>query len=177
MLLGIFAQETTGLTVQPYWVLVAIVQFLLLFFLLQKFLWGPIQKTLQARADRIREGLETAEAAKRERTQMQAAVERLLAEARGEAAALSERSAQAAEAAAAEIRAQAKRESDRIRERAKADAEQFHQQALSQLRAEVASMAVLAASRILGREVDAKAHQALIERSLDEAGTELGKQN
>ncbi len=38
-------------------------------------------------------------------------------------------------------------------------------------------MAILAASRILGKEVDAKAHQALIERSLDEAGTELGKQN
>ena len=177
MLLGILAQETSGLTVQPYWVLVAIVQFLLLFFLLQKFLWGPIQKTLQARADRIREGLETAEAAKRERAQMQAEVERLLAAARREAAALSERAAQAAEAAAAEIRAQAKQESDRIRERAKADAEQLHQQALSQLRAEVASMAVLAASRILGKEVDAKAHQALIERSLDEAGTELGKQN
>ena len=177
MLLGILAEETTGLTVQPWWVLVAIVQFLLLFFLLQKFLWGPIQKTLQARADRIREGLETAEAAKRERTQMRAEVERLLAEARREAAALSERAAQAAEAAAVEIRAQAKQESDRIRERAKADAEQLHQQALSQLRAEVASMAVLAASRILGKEVDAKAHQALIERSLDEAGTELGKQN
>jgi F-type H+-transporting ATPase subunit b len=165
------------MTVQPYWVLVAIVQFLLLFFLLQKFLWGPIQKTLKARADRIREGLETAEAAKRERAEMQTQVERLIAEARREAAALSERAAQAAEAAAAEIRAQAKQEGDRIRERARADAEQLHQQALSQLRAEVASMAVLAASRILGKEVDAKAHQALIERSLDEAGVELGKTN
>jgi F-type H+-transporting ATPase subunit b len=165
------------MTVQPYWVLVAIVQFLLLFFLLQKFLWGPIQKTLQARAERIREGLETAEAAKRDRAEMKLQVERLLAEARRDAAALSERAAQAAEAAAAEIRAQAKQEGDRIRERARTDAEQLHQQALSQLRAEVASMAVLAASRILGKEVDAKAHQALIERSLDEAGTELGKAN
>jgi len=177
MLLGILAEETSGLSVQPYWVLVAIVQFLLLFFLLQKFLWGPIQKTLQSRADRIREGLETAETAKRERTQMQAEVERLLADARRESAALSERAAQAAEAAAAEIRTQAKQEGDRIRERAKADAAQFHQQALSQLRGEVASLAVLAAGRILGKEVDAKAHQALIERSLDEAGTELGKAN
>lgn len=177
MSLAILAEETTGLTVQPYWVLVAIVQFLLLFFLLQKFLWGPIQKTLQARADRIREGLETAEAAKRERAEMKVQVERLLADARRDAAALSERAAQAAEAAAAEIRAQAKAESDRIRERARTDAEQLHQQALSQLRGEVASMAVLAASRILGKEVDARAHQALIERSLDEAGTELGKSN
>jgi len=164
-----------GLTVQPYWVLVAIVQFLVLFFLLQRFLWGPIQKTLQARADRIREGLETAEAAKRERAQMQAEVERLLAEARREAAAIAERATRAAEAAAADIQTQAKAEGDRLRERAKADAEQLHQQALSQLRAEVASMAVLAAARILGKEVDANAHRALIERSIDEAGRELGK--
>ena len=165
------------MTVQPYWVLVAIVQFLVLFFLLQKFLWGPIQKTLQARADRIREGLETAETAKRERAEMQTQVEKLLADARRDAAALAERAAQAADAAAAEIRALAKQEGDRIRQRARTDAEQLHQQALSQLRAEVASMAILAASRILGKEVDAKAHQALIERSLDEAGTELGKAN
>ena len=177
MSLGILAEETTGLTVQPYWVLVAIVQFLLLFYLLQRFLWGPIQRTLQARADRIREGLELAEAAKRERAQMTVEVERLLNEARREASAIAERTTKAAEAAAADIRTQAKTDGDRLRERAKADAEQLHQQALAQLRGEVASMAVLAASRILGREVDAKTHQSLIERSLDEAGAELGKPN
>jgi F-type H+-transporting ATPase subunit b len=171
--IGILAEG--GLTVEPYWVLVAIVQFGLLFYLLQRFLWGPVTKALDARAQRIREGLDNAEAAKRERTQMQAEVERLLNEARREAAGIAERTTQAAEAAAAEIRAQAKVEGDRLRERAKTDAEQLHQQALAQLRSEVASMAVLAASRILGREVDAKTHQALIERSLDEAGPNLGK--
>src|SRR5437868_7446876 len=105
---GILAEG--GLTVQPYWVLVAIVQFLVLFFLLQRFLWGPIQRTLQARAERIREGLEAAEAAKRDRTQMQAEVERLLAEARREAAAIAERATKAAELAGADIRAEAKAE-------------------------------------------------------------------
>jgi len=177
MQLGILAEETTGLTVQPYWVLVAIVQFLILFFLLQRFLWGPIQKTLQARADRIREGLEAAEAAKRDRTQMKAEIEKLLTEARREAAAIAERATKAAELAAADIRAQAKTEADRLRERAKVEADQLHQQALAQLRSEVASMVVLAASKILGKEVDANTHKALIERSLDDAGSELGKQN
>ena len=42
----LMAEETTGLVVQPYWVLVSIVQFGILFFLLQRFLWGPITKTL-----------------------------------------------------------------------------------------------------------------------------------
>ena len=171
--IGVLAEG--GLLVQPYWVLVAIVQFGLLFYLLQRFLWGPVTKALDARAQRIRQGLDDAEAAKRERTQMTAEVERLLGEARREAAAIAERTTQAAEAAAAEIRTQAKAEGDRLRERAKTDAEQLHQQALAQLRGEVASMAVLAASRILGKEVDAKTHQALIERSLDEAGPDLRK--
>lgn len=170
------AEEAGGpLTVHPYWVLVSIVQFLLLFYLLRRFLWGPILRTLQLRADRIREGLQAAEAAKREREQMRAEVERLLAQARQEAAAIAERTTKAAEDAAAGVRAEAKAAADRIRERGRADAQQLHDQALSQLRSEVASMVVLAAGRILGREVDATAHRALIERSLDEAGPQLGR--
>ena len=176
MLFSPLTEEGGGaLTVHPYWIVVSIVQFLLLFYLLRRFLWGPILRTLQARADRIREGLENAEAARREREQLQAEVERLLGEARREAAALSERATRAAEAAAADIRAEAKAEGDRLRERARVDALRLHEQALAQLRGEVAAMAVLAAGRILGKEVDANAHRAFIERSLDEAGAELGK--
>jgi F-type H+-transporting ATPase subunit b len=156
-------------------VLVSIVQFLLLFYLLRRFLWGPIQATLQRRADRIREGLEAAEAAKREREQMRVEVERLLAEARQEAAALAERTTEAAEAAAAQIREQAKADADRTRERGRTDADKIHDQALSQLRSEVANMVVLAASRILGREIGPDQHRALIERSLDEATPEIRK--
>jgi F-type H+-transporting ATPase subunit b len=175
MLLRPLLEEAPGLLVQPYWVLVAIVQFGLLFFLLQKFLWGPILRTLRTRAEKIREGLDAAEAAKREREQMTQEVERLLGEARREAQAIAERSTKAAEDAAAGIRAEARTEGDRIRERARTDAEQLHRQALAELRSEVASLAVLAASRILGKEVDASAHQTLIERSIDEAGGELGR--
>lgn len=173
-----FATEETNafaLVVEPWWVLVSIVQFLVLFFLLRRILWGPVTQTLRSRADRIREGLEAADAAKREREQMTVEVERLLGAARREAAAIAERTTKAAEAAAAEIRTEAKAEADRIRERGRADSQHLHDQALAQLRSEVAGLAILAASRILGREVDATSHQALIERSLDEAGSELGR--
>jgi F-type H+-transporting ATPase subunit b len=171
------AEDTGALLVRPFWVLVSIANFLVLLYVLRRVLWGPVMAMLEERAKRVREGIELAAAAKRERGEMQAEVERLLIEARREAAAIAERTTKAAEAAATEIRAQAKVEGDRLRERARTDAEQLHQQALTQLRGEVASMAVLAASRILGKEVDANTHRALIERSLDEAGTELGKQN
>jgi F-type H+-transporting ATPase subunit b len=169
-------EEGTGaLTVHPYWVLVSIVQFLLLFWLARVFLWGPIQTTLAQRSQRIREGLDAAEAAKREREQMRVEVEKLLTDARREASELAERTTKAAEAAAAEIRAQARTEADRIRDKGRGDARQLHDQALAQLRGELASMVVLAAGRILGREIGPDQHRALIERSLDEAGSEIRK--
>ncbi len=64
-------------------------------------------------------------------------------------------------------------EADRIREKGRTDAQQLHDQALAQLRSEVASMVVLAASRILEKEISPEKHRALIERSLDEAGGEM----
>ncbi|HEV8468770.1 MAG TPA: F0F1 ATP synthase subunit B [Candidatus Limnocylindria bacterium] len=159
----------------PYWVLVSIVQFLLLFYLLRRFLWGPVLRTLRDRAARIREGLELAEEAKAERERIKAEVERLLAAARLEAQAIADQTTKAAEEAAAAIRAQAKAEADRIREHGRVDARQLHDQALAQLRSEVAGMVVLAASRVLGREVNAEQHRELIERSLEEAGTQLSE--
>ncbi len=169
-------ESPTALVVHPFWVLVSIVNFLVLLYLLRRFMWGPIMSTLDRRAAKIREGLELTESARLEREQLKQEVEKVLGEARREAAAIAERTTKAAEAAAADIRVQAKTEADRIREKGRTDAQHLHDQALAQLRSEVASMVVLAASRILGREISAEQHRALIERSLEEAGTEL-KQN
>lgn len=175
MFFGVSPEQATpfALTVDPYWVLVSLVQFLILYWLLRRFLWGPVTHALDERARKIREGLDLAESAKQERERMKQEVERLLAQARREAGEISERTRAAAEAAAADIRAQAKAEADRLRDKGRQDAQALHDQALAQLRSEVASMAVLAASRILGREVSPEQHRALIERSLDEAGKEM----
>jgi F-type H+-transporting ATPase subunit b len=179
MSFGLLAEETspTGLVVHPFWVLVSIVNFLVILYLLRRYLWGPILTVLASRAEKIREGLAMAEAAKAERERMKAEVERLLADARRDAQAIAERMTKAAEAAAADIRTEAKTEADRIRERGREDAKQLHDQALAQLRSELAGMVVLAASRVLGREVNADQHRALIERSLDEAAAQLVEQS
>jgi F-type H+-transporting ATPase subunit b len=163
----------TALVVHPFWVLVSIVNFLVLLYLLRTYMWGPLTRTLDARAGRIREGLELAEANKREQERLKVEVENVLNQARREAAEIGERMQQAAEAAAAQTRAEARAEADRIREKGRTDAQQLHDQALAQLRGELASMVVLAASRLLGREIDAQQHRVLIEQSLNEAGSEL----
>ena len=171
------AEGPTGLVVHPFWVLVSIVNFLVILYLLRRYLWAPILTVLADRAEKIREGLAMAEAARAERERMKAEVERLLADARRDAQAIAERMTKAADAAAADIRAQAKTEADRIRERGREDAQQLHDQALAQLRSELAGMVVLAASRVLGRELDPEKHRALIEQSFDEAAPHLVEQS
>ena len=173
---SLLAEEApTGLVVHPFWVLVSIVNFLVILYLLRRYLWGPILTVLANRAEKIREGLAMAEEARAERERLKQEVERRLAEARRDAEAIAERMTKAAEAAAADIRSQAKAEADRIRERGREDAKQLHDQALAQLRSELAGMVVLAASRVLGREVDAGQHRDLIERALDEAGAQIAE--
>ena len=175
--LSLAEEAPTGLVVHPFWVLVSIVNFLVILYLLRRYLWGPILTVLANRAEKIREGLVMAEQAKTEREELKAEIERRLTEVQREAQAIGERLTKAAEAAAGEIRMDAKKEADRIRERGREDARQLHDQALAQLRSELAGMVVLAASRVLGREVDAEQHRALIERSLDEAAAQLTEQS
>src|SRR5437667_880412 len=98
MLVAPFLQEENpfALVVDPYWILVSIAQFLILYWLLRRFLWGPVTRTLDDRARRIREGLDLAEIAKQERERMKHEFEQLLEQARREAAGLQERPTMAA---------------------------------------------------------------------------------
>ena len=48
------AEGPTGLVVHPFWVLVSIVNFLVLLYLLRRFMWGPIMGILDRRAAKIR---------------------------------------------------------------------------------------------------------------------------
>ena len=176
MLFGPALAEGTSafeLLVRPFWVLVSIASFLILLYILRRTLWGPVTRVLAERAEKIREGLATAEAARRERDKIREEAEGILTRARFDAQAIAERATKTAEQAAADIVAEAKAESHRLVERARADAEQARRQALAELRSQVADLAVLAASRIIQKEIDPESHRQLVERTLDEAGTEF----
>lgn len=179
MLFGPLLEEANpfAIVVRPFWVLVSIANFLVLLYLLRRLLWGPVTRVLAERAEKIREGLAAAEAARREREAMQREGEVLLQRARAEAQAISDRATKTAEQAAAEIIANAKTESARLVEKARSDAEQAQRQALAELRAAVVDLAVLAASRILDKEIDPETHRRLVERTLEEAGGEFGRPN
>jgi F-type H+-transporting ATPase subunit b len=134
-----------------------------------KFVWPPLMKALDERAQRIANGLAAADRGKAE---MAAAEQRIAAELAATRDESAKRIADAEKRALAIIedaKQTANVEAARILEGAKADAEQQITRARAELRGQVAGLAVKGAEQILKREVNAAAHADL----LSQLSTEL----
>ena len=141
-----------------------IIAFVLLLVLLGKFAWGPITSALDERESTIEESMTRAEAALAEAKQLQAdnesarreaeaQAQRILADAREEAARQAEAATASLDAKLAERQA-----------KAEADIELQKEQVLTELRSEVAALAIGAAEKILRKEIDGPEQSALVDR-------------
>lgn len=139
-----------------------IIVFVILVMFTVKFVWPPIAKALDERADKIAEGLAAAERGKSDFEEAEKKVSSLLSDGRNQAVEIithAERHAsQIIEAAKSEANAEALR----IVAQANADAEQEISRAREALREQVAILAVKGAEAILQREVDKLQHAQML---------------
>jgi len=145
-----------------------IVNFLLLLYLLNRFLFKRVLRLLDDRQSRISQGLEDAETAARDRELARAEREAALAEARREAEAMVQRAAKTAEATSAEILAEAKASAEQITARAREEISAEKDRALAEIRGEVADLALEAAGKLIGSEMDGPTQRRLVKQFLSE---------
>jgi F-type H+-transporting ATPase subunit b len=145
-----------------------LVNFIVLIALLTYFLYRPIGNMLDERSRRIEESLAAAEQARAEVARADREREEMLASTRREIQELMAQAQQTADRFQAEQRANAQQEAQRIIERAQQEAAAERDQAMSELRREVASLAVQAAERIIRQRLDGPAQQQLIEEFLSD---------
>jgi F-type H+-transporting ATPase subunit b len=143
--------------------------FLVMLGVLYRFAWGPLLKILNERRERIQQGVEATERAKRELEEAERERQAKLEEARREAQAILDRTAKQAEDLRKELESKAREQADALIARARAEIEQEREKAVQDLRSQVADLAVMAAGRIIGESLDAKKHRELIERTIEEA--------
>ena len=149
--------------------IVGIVTFGIIFFALWKVLLPRLSKTLAERTDKIEGGLQRAEDAQAEADATLAKYREQLAEARHEAARLREEAREQGAQIIAEMREQAQAEGRRLVDAAHVQIEADRQQALQSLKAEVGTLAVDLASRVVGESLTDEARQRrVVERFLDE---------
>ena len=140
------------------------VVFAILVWFTMKFVWPPITKALDERAQKIADGLAAADKAKSELSTANKRVEAELATSRTETAARLADAERRGQAIVEEAKAKATEEGQKIIAAAKADAEQQSIKAREALREQVAMLAVKGAEQILRKEVNAGIHADLLGR-------------
>lgn len=138
--------------------------FAILVWFTMKFVWPPVAKALDERAEKIASGLAAADKAKSELTNANKRVEDELAKSRTETAARLADAERRGQAIVEEAKAKATDEGSKIIAAAKVEAEQQTVKARETLREQVAALAVKGAEQILRKEVNAGVHADLLGR-------------
>jgi F-type H+-transporting ATPase subunit b len=168
------AAETGGLTINFFWVIVSALNFVVFFAIAWTFAFKPLTGMLQARRDRIEQGLKDAEQARRDRERAEQEHAAALAAARREASDILARAQRVAqEIRDADIKA-TREEIERIRTRAAAEIEAEKLRAIQDLRTEVADLALAAAGKVVGETMTDERERRLVAEFLRESAEPPG---
>jgi F-type H+-transporting ATPase subunit b len=139
-----------------------VITFGILLFVLARYVFPVLLKTLDERANTIREGVENAERARTAVSEAEKRVEGLLDQARVDAQATLTRATQAAERTRQEIEQEAQSRARDILAQADKRIQQEIAQARAQLRQEVADLAIQAAEHVVGNSLDTATSRQLV---------------
>jgi F-type H+-transporting ATPase subunit b len=130
-----------------------LIAFLLILFVLWKYVVPPLQKSLQDRQDIIQKQVEDAEEAQHKLRAAEERYDQALAEARTEAAKIRDNARADGERIREELREQANAEVERIRQRGDEQLSTQREQVVRQLRGELGGLATQLAERLVGHEL------------------------
>jgi len=129
-----------------------------------KYVWPPLVNAMQERQKKIADGLAASDRASHDLELAQQKAAEQLREAKKEAAELVEKGNKRAAQIVETAKADARSEGDRLIAQAQAQIEQERHQAREALRAEIATLAISGAEKILETSVDANAHSEMLNK-------------
>src|SRR5262245_10231936 len=159
------------------WTLIA---FGITFFVLRKYAFGPIQKTIDERRDRIRQAVEEADGARNEARELLEQNRAILAQARSEPADLLAEARKVADSHIERAKQEADVERQRRMEETRRQIDAETTRAIGQIRSEVADLTVEATERVVGKVLDSADQRRLVEEAvqgLDFSALERGSTN
>ena len=137
-----------------------------------KWIWPPVMAAIERRRKEIADGIAAGEKGYKELTDARHGAEGILTDARQKAVQVVDIAHKRSSDLVGEAKSLATQESERIVSQARGEIVNEQARARDNLRKEVAALAVAGATKVLGREVDAKTHAAL----LDELSAQLEQQ-
>jgi F-type H+-transporting ATPase subunit b len=138
--------------------------FVILGWVTMKFIWPPLIAAIEARQRKIADGLISAEKAEKSLVEAKESATDIIKEARVQANKIVEQANRRSSEVVEEARGTAIAEGQRLLADARNEVTLESNRAREQLRREVALIAVAGAGKLLGREIDAKAHADLLDQ-------------
>jgi F-type H+-transporting ATPase subunit b len=166
-------EALANLGINPGFLLVFALYFGLVAFVMTRWVYTPVVKFLEARKQKIAQGLEDARVAAAARANAEAEAKKVLADAQAEANRRVAEATERAEKAAADVRAAAEAERKRIVDSAREEIEAERNRLLGDLRGQVAALSIAAANKVIGGALDEQRQRALINEFF--SGVRAGK--
>ncbi|HVD48550.1 MAG TPA: F0F1 ATP synthase subunit B [Gaiellaceae bacterium] len=155
-------QVTPGLMI---WTIVC---FLITLFVLKRYAFGPIQKAIDERRERIRQSLEEADHAREEARKLLEEHKQLIGRAQTDAEEILSEARRVADANERRMREELESDRQRRLEETRKQIEAETRRALEQIRVEVVDLSMLAASKVTRKSLDDADHRRLIEEAVGE---------
>ena len=140
-----------------------IVFFGITLFVLSRYAFGPIQKAIDERRERIRQSLQEADRARDEARRLLEEHRGLIAEARSQADEILSEARRVGDAQRERVKEETEADRQRRLEETRRQIEAETQRALTQIRAEVAELTLIATMKVTGKVLDDEDHRRLIE--------------
>ena len=143
-----------------------LVSFGLVYWVLRRYAFGPIQRVIDERRDRIRQNIEDAEHARKEARALLEEHRALISQARGQGEEILSEARRVADSLRQRVKDETEADRQRRLEETKRQIEAETQRALEQIRTEVAELTLVATSKVTGKVLDDDDHRRLIEDAI-----------
>src|SRR6059058_3104633 len=154
--------------VTPGLMIWTIVAFVITWFVLKRYAFGPIQKTIDERRQRIEQSIHEAEEARNEARRLLEEHRALIGKARQDAEEILAEARRVADAQRERVREETEADRQRRLEETKRQIEAETRRALDSIRAEVAELSLLAATKVTGKALTGDDYKRLIDEALAE---------
>ena len=151
--------------------LTQVVTFFILFGLLYLFAYKPVMKMLDERSGKIKESMEQTEYIKEQAVHAEEEAKRQIEAASREGQEVIARAVRAREEVRQQAQQEARLEAESLSTKARTEIQRERDDAIDELRKEVADLTILAAEKVIGQSLDKGAHRQLIDKTLEESAT------
>ena len=163
-------QTLDVISVNIWQIIISLLNLLILFIIIKKFLYKPVNKVLQERQEQIDESYNAANLAKKEAQKDKAAWEEKLKGAKDDAEDILKKAKENADIRTEKLIEEAQDEADMIIRRAKDEAELERKKAEEGIKREIVDVSMLLTEKMLEREINIDDHHATIDSFIEKIG-------